>query len=174
MHFLIVYLVEVVEDAVSRLRHFAGIIASLDFQEAAEPLPSLAIAGRRAARLQRRPGIGIKGVLIGICGIGIDERIIRSAFRRIPEADDAIDDAFQHHGAIAETGQLVDGQQWSGIVPVVIDPVIIDFPARLLYLLSDTSEPHLHHELESQPSIALILAVASYASGAQVPAPSGR
>ncbi len=41
MDFLIVYEVEVVEDAVSRLRHLAGIIASLDLQEAAEPLPSL-------------------------------------------------------------------------------------------------------------------------------------
>ena len=89
------------------------------------------------------------------------------------DADDVVDDAFQHHGAIAETGQLVDGQNGSGIVPVVIDSVIIDFPARLLYLLLRYIYPHLHYQLESRLLIASLLAVASQASGAQVPALPG-
>ena len=88
-------------------------------------------------------------------------------------ADDVVDDAFQHHGAIAETGQLVDGQNGSGIVPAVIDSVIIDFPARLLYLLLRDVYPRLHYQLESRLLIVSLLAVASQASGAQVPALPG-
>ena len=89
------------------------------------------------------------------------------------DTDDVVDDAFQHHSAIAETGQLVDGQNGSGIVPVVIDSVIIDFPARLLYLLLRYVYPRLHYQLESRLLIVSLLAVASQASGAQVPALPG-
>ena len=74
MDFLIVYEVEVVENAVSRLRHLARIIASLYFHEAAEPLPSLFQVVAQLC-LQRRPGIGIKRVLIGFSLIRITRRI---------------------------------------------------------------------------------------------------
>ena len=68
MDFLIIYQIELVEDPVSCLGHFAGIIAPLYFHEAAEPLPSLFQVVAQLC-LQRRPGIGTKGILIGICGI---------------------------------------------------------------------------------------------------------
>lgn len=38
LQFIIIYLLQLMKDAVSGLRHFSGIIAALDFEETAEPL----------------------------------------------------------------------------------------------------------------------------------------
>ena len=181
LQFLIVYLLQLMKDAVSGLRHFAGIIAALDFEETAEPLSSLRKAIRKLLAQHRlsfcikRTVLCLRRGFIGCRGgvIGRRRAFIRSAFReRIPEADDAVDDAFEHHGAVAETGELFDGQHRTGVLPVIINLIIIYFAARLLHLLIRNIREHSHHELQSS-LIAFILTVAAYAPGAQVPLLAG-
>ena len=174
LQFLIVYLLQLMKDAVSGLRHFAGIIAALDFEETAEPLSSLRKAIRKFLA-QHRLSFFIKRTVLRLRRgfIGYRIALIRSAFReRIPETDDAVDDAFEHHGAVAEAGELFDGQHRTGVLPVIINLIIIYFAARLLHLLIRNIREHPHHELQSS-LIALILAVAAYAPGAQVPLLAG-
>lgn len=143
------------KNAVSGLRHFAGIIAALDFEETAEPLSCLRKAIRKFLAQHR----------LSFC--------IKRAFReRILETDDAVDDAFEHHGAVADAGELFDGQHRTGILPVIINLIIIYFAARLLHLLIRNIRECPHHELQSS-LIALVLAVAAYAPGAQVPLLTG-
>ena len=174
LQFLIVYLLQLMKNAVSGLRHLAGIIAALDFEETAEPLSSLRKAIRKFLA-QHRLSFCIKRTVLCLRRgfIRCRRALIRSAFReRILETDDAVDDAFEHHGAVAEAGELFDGQHRTGVLPVIINLIIIYFAARLLHLLIRNIRERPHHELQSS-LIALVFAVAAYAAGAQVPLLTG-
>ena len=77
--------------------------------------------------------------------------------------------ATEHCSAMQLTICANYGGRWDIVqaVTVIINLIIIYFAARLLHLLIRNIREHPHHELQSS-LIALVLAVAAYAAGAQV------
>ncbi len=182
LQFLIIYLLQLVEDAVSCLRHFAGIIAALDFEETAETLSSLRKAIRkflaqhrlsfcikRTVLCLRRGFIGCRRGVIG-CRKLLSEAPSESVFLRrmmllMTPSSIMVQSLNRVSCSMGSTDRNIASHHKS---------YHHIFSRRACSISSsETSESALTHELQSS-LIALVLAVAAYAAGAQVPAPCGR
>ena len=172
LHLLILHQGKLLEESVSGLGGFPGIVVALVLQEFTQTLlgfqQEIAQFTFEIIYLRRSQWFLERSLLVRIEGIFLVrfEGILSVLLEGILNTDDVPYQIFEHSGAGTESGQLIDGKDRTRVVPVVIFPVIIHLASCLLQLFIGCLYHGLHLQVKSR-LVVLALAAPSHAGGSQ-------